>query len=366
MSAGGRPRRSSTAPDQSPSGASGNVMPAEWEPHRATWIAWPHHTPDWPGRFGPIPWCFGEIVRALTREETVSIVVGKENAERRARRTLERLAVDLDRVEFHRIVTDRSWVRDTGPIFVRRPNGAVAATLWRFNGWAKYANHGRDAKVGAAIAQAAGTSAIPIEVDGRRVVLEGGAIDVDGAGTLLATEECLLSKVQARNPGLSRAALEGALGAALGIRQVVWLGRGIAGDDTHGHIDDVCRFVAPGVVVLCAETDPHDANYRLLAENRERLETARDASGRKLEVVALPMPSPLAFDGVRVPASYANFYIANGRVLVPVFNDPRDRTALGILADLFPDRAITPIYCGDLVWGLGTIHCMTQQEPAAL
>ena len=247
-------------------------MPAEWEPHRATWIAWPHHAPDWPGRFGPIPWCFGEIVRALTRGETVSILVDDSGAELRARRMLGRLAVDLDRVEFHRIVTDRSWIRDTGPIFVRRPERRVAATLWRFNGWAKYANHRRDAKVNAAIAQAAGTSAIPIEVEGRRVVLEGGAIDVDGEGTLLATEECLLSDVQARNPGLGRAALESALGAALGIRQVVWLGRGIAGDDTHGHIDDVCRFVAPGVVVLCAETDPHDANYQLLAENRERLE----------------------------------------------------------------------------------------------
>ena len=278
---------------------------------------------------------------------------------------LGRLAVDLGRVEFHRVATDRSWIRDSGPIFVRRPDGALGATLWRFNGWAKYANHRRDAKVNAAIAQAAGTSAIPIEIDGRRVVLEGGAIDVDGEGTLLATEECLLSEVQARNPGLTRAALESALGRALGIRRVVWLGRGIAGDDTHGHIDDVCRFVAPGVVVLCAETDPQDSNYQLLAENRERLETARDVAGRKLAVVELPMPAPILFDGVRVPASYANFYIANGRVLVPVFNDPRDRAALGILADLFPDRVITPIYCGDLVWGLGTIHCMTQQEPAA-
>ncbi len=369
MSPSTRAGRSVPAPTRSVSrrpatGGGDYVMPAEWEPHRATWIAWPHHAPDWPGRFGPIPWCFGEIVRALTRGEVVSILVDDKAAELRARRMLGRLAVDLERVEFHRVATDRSWIRDSGPIFVRRPDGGVAATLWRFNGWAKYANHRRDAKVNAAIAQAAGTSAIPIEVDGRPVVLEGGAIDVDGEGTLLATEECLLSEVQARNPGLTRAALESALGQALGIRKVVWLGRGIAGDDTHGHVDDVCRFVAPGVVVLCAETDPDDANYQLLAENRERLETARDAAGRKLDVVELPMPSPILFDGVRVPASYANFYIANGRVLVPVFNDPRDRTALGILADLFPNRVITPIYCGDLVWGLGTIHCMTQQEPA--
>jgi agmatine deiminase len=204
-----------------------------------------------------------------------------------------------------------------------------------------------------------------MEIPGRRVVLEGGAIDVDGEGTLLATEECLLSDVQARNPGLSRGELEAALARGLGIRRVIWLGRGIVGDDTHGHIDDVCRFVAPGVVVLCAESDPRDVNYGALAENRERLEQSRDAAGRSLEVIALPMPAPIVFDGVQVPASYANFYIANGRVLVPVFNDPRDRTALGILAELFPDREITPIYCGDLIWGLGTIHCMTQQEPAS-
>ena len=344
--------------------AGGYVMPAEWELHRATWIAWPHYAPDWPGRFGPIPWCFGEIVRALVRGETVAVLVNA-TTEQRARRMFTRLAIDPSRVEFRRVATDRSWVRDTGPLFVRTPAGAVAATLWRFNGWAKYPNHRRDARVSAAIARAAGSPAIRAEVEGRGVVLEGGAIDVDGQGTLLATEECLLSEVQARNPGLTRTALESALGEALGVRKVLWLGRGIAGDDTHGHIDDVCRFVAPGVVVLCAETDPHDANYQLLAENRERLETARDAAGRKLDVVELPMPSPIVFDGVRVPASYANFYVANGRVLVPVFNDPRDRDALGILAELFPDREITPIYCGDLIWGLGTIHCMTQQEPAA-
>jgi agmatine deiminase len=341
-------------------------MPAEWSPHRATWIAWPHETRDWPGRFAPIPWCFGEVVRALTRGEVVAILVEDAAAERRARRLLARLAVNPRRLEFHRVGTDRCWTRDTGPLFVRESgSGGRVATLWRFNGWAKYPNHRRDARVGAAIARAASVLARRIEVDGRQLVLEGGAIDVDGEGTLLATEECLLSDVQARNPDLSRAALEAALGEALGVRRVVWLDRGIVGDDTHGHVDDVCRFVAPGVVVLCAEDDPDDENHSILAANRERLESARDAAGRKLEVVALPMPSPIVFDGVRLPASYANFYVANGRVLVPAFNDPRDREALGILAELFPDREITPIYAGDLVWGLGTLHCMTQQEPAA-
>jgi agmatine deiminase len=341
-------------------------MPAEWAAHRATWIAWPHEARDWPGRFAPIPWCFAEVVRALARDEVVAILVQDAATERRARRMLARLAIDPARVEFHRIATDRCWTRDSGPLFVRRPqDGARVATLWRFNGWAKYRNHRRDARVAAAIARAAGVPASRIEANGRPVVLEGGAIDVDGEGTLLATEECLLSDVQARNPGLSRVAIERVLSDALGIRRVVWLDRGIVGDDTHGHIDDVCRFVGPGVVVLCAEDDPRDDNFAILAANRERLESARDASGRKLEVVPLRMPAPIVFDGVRVPASYANFYIANGRVLVPTFNDPRDREALGVLADLFPDREITPIYAGDLVWGLGTLHCMTQQEPVA-
>jgi agmatine deiminase len=339
-------------------------MPAEWAPHRATWVAWPHASGDWPGRFAPIPWCFAEVVRALTRGELVAILVEDAALEQRARRLLGRLAIDPRQVEFHGVRTDRCWTRDSGPIFVRRPDGKRAATLWRFNGWAKYPNHRLDAAVGTAIASVAGVPARRIEVDGRQVVLEGGAIDVDGEGTLLATEECLLSDVQARNPGLSRSALERALRDALGVRRVVWLDRGIVGDDTHGHIDDVCRFVRPGVVVLCAEDDPRDENHAILAANRERLESARDAANRKLEIIALPMPAPLVFDGVRVPASYANFYIANGRVLVPVFNDPRDRDALGILADIFPGREITPIYAGDLVWGLGTIHCMTQQEPA--
>jgi len=359
-----RSRAAAAAGAATPTLRSALRMPAEWDPHRATWIAWPHHAADWPGRFAPIPWCFGEIVRALVRGEIAAILVRDAPQERGARRMLARLGVPLDRVEFHRVPTDRSWLRDTGPLFVRGGDGALAATVWRFNGWAKYPNHRVDARVAAAIARRTETPIVPVEAGGRRVVLEGGAIDVDGEGTLLATEECLLSDVQARNPGLSRAALEEAMARALGIRRVIWLGRGIVGDDTHGHIDDVCRFVAPGVVVLCDERNPSDPNHAILAENRERLQSARDAGGRRLDVVSLPMPSPIVFDGVRVPASYANFYIANGRVLVPVFNDPRDRTALGILAELFPGREVTPIYCGDLIWGLGTLHCMTQQEPA--
>jgi agmatine deiminase len=237
------------------------------------------------------------------------------------------------------------------------------AVLWRFNGWAKYANHKRDAKVGEFIARATRVSTSRPLVGGLPAVMEGGAIDVDGEGTLVATEECLLSKVQARNPGLGREGTERLLSGALGVRRVVWLGRGIAGDDTHGHIDDVARFVAPGKVLLCREPDRKDPNWRPLEENRERLSGAHDVSGRRVETIPLPLPRPLVIDGMRVPASYANFYIANGVVVVPTFNDPADREALGLLGEVFSDRTVVGLHAVDFVWGLGTVHCATQQEP---
>ncbi|MBI3854202.1 MAG: agmatine deiminase family protein [Planctomycetes bacterium] len=332
----------------------GFSMPAEWAPHRATWIAWPHHKEDWPGRFEPIPWVYAEIVRVLSRNERVRILAGDAA---QARGVLGRAGVDLVRVDFYPIPTDRVWTRDSGAIFVT--NGAKKiATHWKFNGWAKYPNHKKDDLVAARIAKAIRVEEYPVVVDGREIVMEGGAIDVDGRGTLMATEECLLSTLQARNPGLGREGYERVFRDVLGIKRVVWLGRGIAGDDTHGHIDDLARFVAPGRVVLCQEKDRYDANYRPLKENLERLRAA------KLEVIPLPMPAPIVFEGQRVPASYANFYIANGSVIVPTFNDPQDRQALGILADCFPGREIVGIHCLDFVWGLGTLHCATQQEPA--
>jgi agmatine deiminase len=341
-------------------------MPAEWAPHEATWIAWPHNRTDWPGKFGPIPWVFGEVVRHLAPRERVRILVQDATVEARARRVLGRAAADLAQVDFFRVPTDRVWTRDSGAIFVRSRAGALWASVWRFNAWAKYRDWKRDVRVAERMARAVGVPAWRAEVAGRPVVLEGGAIDTDGEGTLLATEECLLSDVQARNPGLGRDGIEAVLADGLGIRKVVWLARGIVGDDTHGHIDDVCRFVAPGRVVLCNESDPRDENCAILAENRERLARARDAAGRRLEVVPLPMPRPLWFGGRRIPASYANFYIANGAVLVPTFNDPSDRTALGLLAELFPGRQIVGIHAVDLLWGLGTLHCMTQPEPARM
>lgn len=344
--------------------ALGYRMPAEWEPHEATWIAWPHNRDDWPGKFAPIPWVYGEVVRHLARGERVRILVGDARLEARARRVLERVGVDFDRVDFRRVPTDRVWTRDSGAIFVRDERGRRLATTWRFNAWAKYPDWKRDARVPQEMARLAGVPTFRPEANGRPVVLEGGAIDVDGEGTLLATEECLLSPVQERNPGMDRAGYERIFREAFGVTKVIWLGRGIVGDDTHGHVDDLCRFVGPGTVVLAVEENPADENYAILRENRERLEGARDAAGRRLEVVPLPMPSPLAFDGRRLPASYANFYVANDRVLVPTFNDAKDRFALGVLAELFPGREVVGIHAVDLVWGLGTLHCMTQQEPA--
>jgi agmatine deiminase len=327
-------------------------MPAEWEPHEATWLAWPHEKSDWPGKFAPIPWLYGEIVRHLARVERVRILVDDADAERGVRKILKSCAADLDAVDFFHHLTNRSWTRDFCPLFVRNKS-EVAVTHWRFNGWAKYDNYQHDADVPKFIA---GKLAMQRFVP--ELVLEGGSIDVNGSGRLLTTEECLLSDVQARNPGLSRGDIERAMKDYLGVREVIWLGRGIAGDDTHGHVDDLARFTSKDSVVTVVEPDKSDANHEPLKENLARLRSRKD-----LRVSTLPMPEPVYFAGQRLPASYANFYIANGIVLVPVFGDANDRVALNSLARLFPDRKVIGIYCRDLVLGLGTLHCMTQQEP---
>ena len=344
--------------------ADGFRMPAEWEPHAATWIGWPHNKSDWPGRFAPIPWVYGEIVRKVAPGEIVRILVNSAQHESQARRVLTKCGVDLGRVEFLRFPTNRGWTRDFGPIFVRNKT-EIAIARFHFNAWAKYPDWKKDDKIPERAARKLKRRLLEPKVDGQPVILEGGSIDVNGRGSLLTTEECLLDpSVQARNPHLHRTQIDGVLRDALGATNVLWLGQGIVGDDTHGHVDDLCRFVGPRTVVLCREDDPRDANYRPLAENRERLQGMRAEDGSKLDVVDLPMPGPLMFDGVRLPASYANFYVANAAVLVPTFNDPQDRVALGILAECFSDRPVVGIHAGDLVWGLGTLHCLTQQEPA--
>ena len=365
------PRRAAAAPaPASTPFALGYRMPAEWEPHAATWLAWPHEPSDWPGKFEAVPWVMAEMARHLQDGERIRLIVRGRGERTRASHALAASGVSLRRVDFVVAATDRSWTRDFLPLgVVRRRAGRreLAAVKWRFNGWARYPNHAADEAAGRRVARGLGVPVFHPEaaVRGRRapIVLEGGAIDVDGEGTLLATEQCLLSGKQARNRALGRAGMEAALRDYLGAEKVVWLGTGIAGDDTGGHVDDFARFVAPGRVVLAEETRRADPNWRPLHEAAERLSGARDARGRRLEVVRLPMPQPVVFDGERLPASYANFYIGTGAVLVPTFNDPNDRVALGILADLFPKRKVVGIHATDFVLGLGTIHCSTQQEP---
>jgi agmatine deiminase len=329
-------------------------MPAEWEPHEATWLAWPHETSDWPGKFAPIPWLYGEIARHLARVAKVRILIEDGGAEERARKILQKCHADLAAVEFFHHPTNRGWTRDYCPLFVRTSAKRPAITHWRFNGWAKYDNFGHDARVPEFIARA-----LHLERIETGLVLEGGSIDVNGAGKLLTTEECLLSGVQARNPGLSRGDLERAFRRYLGVRETIWLGRGIAGDDTHGHIDDIARFTSADTVVVAIEPDKSDSNHQPLKENLARLRYRKD-----LRIATLPCPEPVYFDGQRLPASYANFYIANQIVLVPVFGDKNDSIALGTLQGLFKTRSVIGIPCRDLVLGLGTLHCMTQQQPA--
>ncbi len=339
-------------------------MPAEWERHRATWLAWPHETTDWPGKFEAIPWIYGEIVRHLSKVEKVCILVENAEAEQYVRGVLKECHVDLDAIEFFRIATDRSWTRDFCPIFVRDSHGERAVLNWQFNGWAKYDNSQRDDAVTPNLAPQINVPMWTPRFSGDQIVLEGGSIDVNGAGTILTTEECLLSDVQARNPKLGRADLERVFRDYLGARHTLWLKNGIAGDDTHGHVDDLARFTDAHTVVVASEGDPSEQNYEPLKENLALLKEMKDQDGRPLRVETFPMPAPVFFDGQRLPASYANFYIANGVVLVPTFNDPNDRIALNKLAELFPDRRVCGIAATDLVLGLGTLHCMTQQEPA--
>jgi agmatine deiminase len=349
-------------------------MPAEWEPHAATWIAWPHNPDDWPGKFQPIPWVYAEIVRHLSRVEDVHILVNDLAAERRATSILRRGGANIARLLFHHWPTDRVWLRDSGPIFVKNPDANLAVTNWKFDAWAKYSNWHLDDQLPHRVARLYHLPEIQPEIAGQRIVLEGGSIDVNGAGVLLTTEECLLSEVQQRNPGLTRKQLELAFHDHLGIHQTLWLNRGCAGDDTHGHIDDIARFVAPDTILACVEPNPADKNHLPLAENLDRLHSFRHSSGpgmrtkssnqgKHFKIVTLPMPAPVVFEGQRLPASYANFYIANSLVLVPTFNDPNDRRALDIIASCFPTRQIVGIHAVDLVWGLGTLHCLTQQEP---
>jgi len=342
-------------------------MPAEWEPHRATWISWPHHEPDWPGKLGPIPWVYAEIARVLAGHEAVEILCHNRDVMESARVAVDAHGARRDRVTLHEVATNRVWLRDSAPTGVIDAHGDLVLLNWAFNGWAKYSNWQQDANVGPAIARLTGLRREePRRPDtNERIVLEGGGIEVNGQGLLLVTEEWLLTDVQVRNPGFGREDYERAFQEWLGVRRTIWLGEGCVGDDTHGHIDDVARFVSADTVVVAVEADPKDENHARSMDNVGRLEAAsREADVGPLRIVRLPFPRPVIMNGERLPASYANFYIANGLVMVPTFNDPNDRVALNTLAELMPAHRIVGIHAVDLVWGLGTIHCLTQQEPA--
>ncbi len=339
-------------------------MPAEWEPHEAVWLGWPHNASDWPGKIAAIHFVYGEIVRRIAESETVRIIVNDATHEAKARGILNKLGVSPEVIEFFQVPSNRGWTRDFGPIFVKNETETAIAGF-KFNAWAKYDDHELDSQIAKKLAKKLKKQYFPIKYNGKPFVLEGGAIDVNGKGDLLTTEECLLDQTtQVRNHGLSKIETEAVLAASLGATNVLWLNKGIVGDDTHGHIDDLCRFVDAKTVVLCRELDPKDANYVLLEENRERLEGFRLQNRSKINIEFLPMPEPLHYRGQRLPASYANFLITNSSVLVPTFNDPNDRIALNKLAELFPKRKVIGIHAVDLVWGLGTLHCLSQQQPS--
>jgi agmatine deiminase len=362
------PATATAAPAAETPAALGYTMPAEWAPHEATWLGWPHNETDWPGKLDTIRWVYGEMARKIAPGELVRLLVNNRAGEKLARSYLGRAGVDLGRIEFVVHPTNRGWTRDTGPIFVRRARGRRAESAivhFHFNAWAKYDDWQKDRRVPETAALLLGQPLFRAELNGRPFVLEGGGIEVNGRGTLLTTAECYLDpKVQVRNPGVGRREFDAVLRRYLGVTNVFWLVAGPVGDDTHGHVDDICRFVNPRTVVLIQEKNRRDVNYRPLAENWERIQDLRLEDGSKPEIVALPMPAPLHFEADRLPASYANFYIANHAVIVPTFNDPNDRVALGILGELFKDRPVVGIHAVDLVLGFGSLHCLTQQQPA--
>jgi agmatine deiminase len=355
----------------------GYHLPAEWEKHEATWLGWPHHPKDWPGKLDTIQLVYGEITRKLAVGEKVRIFVNSRNMESKAHQILIKAHTNMANVEFVRFLTNRGWTRDYGAIFVKRKSsltpalsqrerghGNIAISKFRFNAWAKYSDFKKDNAIPEKIAKKYGFKIFHAEYNGRPIVLEGGGIDSNGRGTLLTTEECFLDqKTQARNPGLHKKEMNQVLKDYLGVTNVLWLGKGIEGDDTHGHVDDICRFVNHKTVVLIQEKNPKDVNYKPLQENKERLQGMRLENGSKINVVYLPMPEPLYYNRMRLPASYANFYIGNGAVIVPTFNDPNDRIALGILSELFTDRPVVGIHAVDLVLGFGTLHCLTHEQP---
>jgi agmatine deiminase len=337
-------------------------FPAEWEKQRGILLCFPQNGKDWPGKYQAIQWAFVEFIKKVATYETVYLLVANEQLKGKAHEMLERAHVNTSQIHYILQKTNRSWMRDSGPILVETSNGSLEAISFNFNGWAKYPNHLLDKQVPAAVAKALNIPMTTATYKGKPVVLEGGGIDVNGKGTLLTSEECLLHpSIQVRNPGFTKADYEAVFEEYLGVTNIIWLGEGIQGDDTHGHIDDLCRFVNEDTIITVVESDKKDVNYKPLQDNLQRLKVAKLENGKSPNIVELPMPQKLMFENIRIPPSYANFLIINDAVLVPTFNDPNDRIALNTLATCFPNRAIIGISSIDLIWGFGTLHCLSQQ-----
>ncbi len=339
-------------------------LAAEWEPHEATWLVWPQNASDWPGKLPAIERFYGEIIGHLSESEKVKIIVDPGETRKQAEGFLRKQTIDLANVEFHECPTDRSWIRDSGPFFVTDDSGKLNVLDFGFNGWAKYPEWEKDDMVPGFVAETLCLdSQTPVHL-GKKIILEGGSIDVNGKGSLITTEQCLLSPdKQTRNFSFEKNDYEEVFSKYFGATNILWLNGGIEGDDTNGHVDDICRFTSSNTVVLCIEDRPEDPNFFPLRENADILEDLRLEDGGRIETIFLPMPYPLFFENERLPATYANFYISNEKVLVPTYSSPKDHKALGILSELFPTRDVVGIDCIDLVWGFGAIHCMTKEEP---
>lgn len=357
-------KRSSVALSRAPA-EEGYRMPPEWTRHEATWLAFPHHRTDFPGKLSAVVHAFSEMARVIAKGEKVRLLVQNPAERTRAKTIFEQAAVEMAEVEFVLAATNRSWLRDSMPIWVKKKglSGETCAVKFRFNGWSRYRDHLLDDAAGTMVAENFSRKFhLPKSSQGERHVLEGGAVDIDEVGTILTTEACLVTSARARYRSFEEA--ESALRENLGAKKVLWLPDGIAGDDTSGHIDDFARFAPKGRVLLCHEGNRSDENYAPLRAARKKLEASTNAAGKRLEVVPLPMPDPVVYRGNRLPASYANFYVANAAVLVPVFNDRHDQEALTLIGECFPDRPAVGIYARDLVVGLGTLHCSSMQQPA--
>ena len=338
-------------------------MPAEWEPQRSTWIAWPHNQKDWPGKFREIPWIFGKIITELSKVQSVNILVKNKSDQKKASLFLNIFGAKIKNIRFLICKTDRAWTRDFLPIFIKDVKKRNVISNWEFNGWAKYKNFKNDNRAFLKINNFKKIKVVKPKYNKKNIILEGGSIDVNGSGLLLTTMQCLLSKIQQRNKGFKKNDYNQIFNKFFGTKKVIWLNKGIYGDDTHGHIDDIARFVSKNKIFIALEKNKKDKNFKNLKENIEIIKKFKKKNFKKLKIIYIPMPEPKYIDGIRLPASYLNFYIANKIVLVPSFNDPKDKVILKIFKKHFKNRKVILIDSSILVWGFGTIHCLTQQEP---